>query len=165
MFSRKVNKNSLICRLQMSSPKFGKLKVQRSQCREIVCCVCAKKVKQNNKSIKKVSDKLAGLVRKFVFDGYTIQDPWYPTAICDSCRLTLSALEKVNFFCLFVGFPCTIKVCPSDTLIFLNSQCHSYTSFVKVHIFLIPKDKKAGVGPCQAQTKLRPYRFCIQKQA
>ena len=64
-----------------------------------VCCVCWRKVKKTNPNsgvFKVVSDNLSKLVRKFVFDGYSVQNTAHPTAICDTCRKTLTSLEKVS---------------------------------------------------------------------
>ena len=55
-----------------------------------------KKVKQDKHCIKVVSEKWSDLVRKFVFSGYSIHNPLHPTALCVTCRTTLSALDKVN---------------------------------------------------------------------
>ena len=79
--------------------KFGRVDKPRTheESRAIVCCVCSKKVKQDKHSIKIVSDKLSDLVRKFVFSGYSIHNPLHPTALCASCRLTLSAMDKVIY--------------------------------------------------------------------
>ena len=81
----------------MSLSKFGKVKVARSheECRAIICSVCSKKVKQNRSSIRFVSEKQANLLRKFVFAGYNVNNTMYPTGICDSCRVTLTAIDKV----------------------------------------------------------------------
>ena len=65
--------------------------------RTIICCVCSKKVKQDKHCIKVVSEKWSDLVRKFVFSGYSIHNPLHPTALCVTCRTTLSALDKVNY--------------------------------------------------------------------
>ena len=85
-------------RVKMSLSKFGKSHMPRSheECRAIVCCVCSRKVKQTPTSTGFVSEKLSILVRKFVFEGYNTQNSLYPTAMCVSCRLTLSVLDKVR---------------------------------------------------------------------
>ena len=70
--------------------------------RTIVCCVCSKKVKQDKHCIKVVSEKWSDLVRKFVFSGYSIHNPLHPTALCVTCRTTLSALDKVNYSVLIL---------------------------------------------------------------
>ena len=81
----------------MSLRKFGKVKVGRSheESRANVCCICSKKVKQNRCSIQVVSEKIANLFRKFVFADYNVNNNMYPTGICDSCRVTLTAIDKV----------------------------------------------------------------------
>ena len=83
--------------------KFGRVATARShdECRQVVCCVCSKKVKQKNKrsgTIKVISEKMSNLVRQYVFGGYSVQNPFHPTALCDSCRLTLCDFEKVLAF-------------------------------------------------------------------
>ena len=77
--------------------KFGRVDSARShdELRKIICCVCSKKVKQSKTSIKVVSEKLSLLVRKYVFSEFSIHNTLHPTGICDSCRLTLTAMEKV----------------------------------------------------------------------
>lgn len=64
----------------------------------MVCCCCARKVKFSKKhgSISRVSERYAVLVRKHVWENFTVENPTYPTGLCDSCRLTLVAFEKVN---------------------------------------------------------------------
>ena len=81
----------------MADRTFGKFKLPRSHddSRAVVCCVCSKKVKKNQPSMPVISEKFSNLVKKFVFDGYTIQNSLYPTALCGTCRLTLTAMEKV----------------------------------------------------------------------
>ena len=85
--------------VSLAMSKFGRVDKPRTheESRAIVCCVCSKKVKQDKHSIKIVSDKLSDLVRKFVFSGYSIHNPLHPTALCASCRLTLSAMVKVIY--------------------------------------------------------------------
>ena len=79
--------------------KFGKLESARThdESRAIVCCVCWKKVKQNQPKgvVKVLTDRLSQLVRKFVYDGYSDQNTAHPTAMCGNCRLILCALDKV----------------------------------------------------------------------
>ena len=79
--------------------KFGRLDSARTheQARAIICCVCGRKVRKNKTggTVTVVSEKLSNLVRKFVFDGFTVHNTTYPTAMCVTCRLALSALEKV----------------------------------------------------------------------
>ena len=62
-----------------------------------MCCVCGKKLKDNKGGVKVVSEKLADLVRQFVHTNYSIHNSSHPTAICGTCRVTLSVFEKV--FC------------------------------------------------------------------
>ena len=79
--------------------KFGRLASAwtHEQARAIICCVCGRKVKKNKTggTVAALSEKLSKLVRKFVFDGYTVHNTSYPTGMCVTCRLALSALEKV----------------------------------------------------------------------
>ena len=77
--------------------KFGKIKTPRShdESRAVVCCVCSKKLKVSQHSYKIINERWSNLVRKFVFIGYSTRNPSHPTALCDICRLTLSAMEKV----------------------------------------------------------------------
>ena len=89
--------------------KFGKLDRSRThdESRQLVCCVCSRKVNQANKRsgvTKILSEKMSDLVRKFVYDKYSVHNPLHPTALCGSCRLVLAAMEKVK-----IKF---IAVCP-----------------------------------------------------
>ena len=81
--------------------KFGKMEFSRSHddSRQIVCCVCSQKVNQANKrsgATKVISETMSDLVRRFVWDRYSIANPLHPTALCGGCRLTLVAMEKVK---------------------------------------------------------------------
>ena len=81
--------------------KFGKLHTPRTheEARQVVCCVCSKKVVHSNKRsgvTKTVSDNVAGLVRQFVYNKYSVLNPLHPTALCGGCRLVLKAMEKVK---------------------------------------------------------------------
>ena len=83
------------------SSKFGRVETSRTheEARQVVCCVCSRKVSQANKrsgAIKVVSDKMADLVRRFVYDRYSILNPLHPTALCVTCRLVLTAMERVK---------------------------------------------------------------------
>jgi ribosomal protein S26 len=79
--------------------KFGRQETARThdEARAIVCCVCGRKVKKNKTggTVKVVNEKLANLVRKFVFEGFSVSNTSHPTAICVTCRLALCAVEKV----------------------------------------------------------------------
>ena len=77
--------------------KFGNKKSARThdEARTCVCCVCAKKVKDNTGGVKLLSEKLANLVRQFVHTSYSIYNSSHPTAMCGTCRVTLTVFEKV----------------------------------------------------------------------
>lgn len=85
--------------------KYEKNKFARTheEARMCVCCCCGRKVKiQKGKTlIKVVDEKTQGLVVKFVFSDFSISNPSHPTSICTTCRLTLSAMEKVVYFLNF----------------------------------------------------------------
>ena len=44
--------------------------------------------------VKVVSDRWSNLVRKFIYEGFSVQNNSHPTALCVTCRLTLSSMEK-----------------------------------------------------------------------
>ena len=74
--------------------KFSKNPRTHDQARAIVCCACGRKVKKSNVHV--LSEKFENLVRKFVFDGFSVHNTAHPTALCVTCRLALSDLEKVG---------------------------------------------------------------------
>ena len=71
------------------------------EARCVICCVCAKKVKDNTGGRRIVSNKLAALVRQFVHGSYSTYNNSHQTAICSSCRLTLVELDKVTLNIIF----------------------------------------------------------------
>ena len=78
----------------MSPPKLHSAR-NHEEARGAICCVCAKKVGTNG--IKVISEKYADLVRKYIFSDYSVKTSCHPTAICGSCRQTLTSFEKVIF--------------------------------------------------------------------
>ena len=60
---------------------------------KIVCAACWRK----KKTVSNISEKMADLTRKFVFDGYNKTNGYHPTVLCDGCRKTLSDLDKVKY--------------------------------------------------------------------
>ena len=83
--------------------KFGNKKSARTheEARGCMCCVCGKKLKDNKGGVKLVSGKLADLVRQFVHKNYSIHNNSHPTAMCGTCRVTLSVFEKVFYKIIF----------------------------------------------------------------
>ena len=72
-----------------------------------VCAVCWRK----NKSMGRVSDKLADLIRKHVFKDFSTQKTYHPRVICDGCRKTITDIEKVgNYGRLVIDFQHIIYV-------------------------------------------------------
>ena len=74
------------------------------EARQIICCCCSKKTKSAKKHnpVRVVNDRFSDLVRKHVFSEYSVENISHPTALCDSCRLALVAIEKVrHIFSLF----------------------------------------------------------------
>ena len=78
---------------------FGRYDAARThdESRAIVCCVCGRKVKKSKAhgSVHVVSEKFSNLVRKFVYGGYSVHNTAHPTGLCITCRLALSAVDKV----------------------------------------------------------------------
>lgn len=81
----------------MSKFEKGPIARTHEEARRIVCCCCGKKCKciKNTGSAFIVTERFSGLVRRFVEATYSDQNPEHPVALCDSCRLALSAHEKV----------------------------------------------------------------------
>ena len=80
--------------------KYLKGKYARShyEARKVICCCCGKKVKCVKKSDSAfiVNERFSNLVRKFVLPEFSEHNESHPIALCDSCRLTLAAHEKVQ---------------------------------------------------------------------
>ena len=74
-------------------PKEQEFARTHSEARRVVCCVCGRKVTEGHT----VTERLATLVRQFVFEDYSTDNNCHPTGMCSTCRVTLGALEKVNF--------------------------------------------------------------------
>ena len=68
--------------------------------RQVICACCGKKVKKYNQTKAQtnvMSSKYEQLVKKHIFSDYSICNENYPTALCDSCRPTLVAIEKAKY--------------------------------------------------------------------
>ena len=84
--------------------KYEKGSTARSheESRQLICSCCAKKVRthKSRNPIKKMNVRYEHLLKLYVFSEYSVNNTSYPSALCDSCRLTLVAIEKVksNFF-------------------------------------------------------------------
>ena len=82
-----------------SLSKFGRQDTARThdEARAVVCCVCGRKVIKNKTggTTTCVSDKFEQLVRRFVYSRYSVHNTAHPTGLCVTCRLSLSAAEKV----------------------------------------------------------------------
>ena len=74
--------------------KYGR---SHDDARCVVCCVCAKKLKDGKGGRSVINKRLEDLVRLHVYKDYSVCNTAYPTAICGSCRVTLNCLEKVLF--------------------------------------------------------------------
>ena len=82
--------------------KYVNIKESRTheQSRQSVCCCCGRKVKfsGDKKTIRVIDEKLSSMIVKFVYSDFSISNSAHPTAICTTCRLALTAIEKVIFF-------------------------------------------------------------------
>ena len=58
----------------------------------IVCAACWRKPK----NVRGVSDRVADLIRQFVFKDYSKSNGYHPTVVCTGCQQTLSDLAKVK---------------------------------------------------------------------
>ena len=70
--------------------------ISHDEARAYICCVCGRKV--NTGGSKHVSPKLASLVCQFVNASFSVLNSFHPTGMCVTCRLTLSAYEKVIYW-------------------------------------------------------------------
>ena len=79
--------------------KYGRQDKARThtEARAIICCVCGRKPKKNKTggNISVVSEKWETLVKRFVYKDYSVHNTAHPTALCVTCRLGLSDLDKV----------------------------------------------------------------------
>ena len=57
-----------------------------------VCGVCFRKPKQFNK----ISEYTLNLIRKYVYEEYSLDDPSLPIIICTSCIKTVTVIESGN---------------------------------------------------------------------
>ena len=99
------------------------------QSRQLVCCCCGRKVKfsKDKKPITVIDEKLSGLIVKYVYSDFSISNSAHPTAICSTCRLTLTAMEKVIFY-LFLYF--VILIFCSRTQITQEESFHNYWTII-----------------------------------
>ena len=58
------------------------------KCRSKVCGVCLRKPKQFNK----ISEYTLSLIRKHVYESYSLEDESFPLIICTSCIKTVSVI-------------------------------------------------------------------------
>ena len=85
--------------------------ITHDEARAYICCTCGKKVNTKTGGVKVVSPKLANLVCQFVSARFSVQNSFHPTAICGTCRLTLTAYEKVYYFVIQVYLENRGKYC------------------------------------------------------
>ena len=80
----------------MSSSKFVKKEAARTheEARTSVCCACWKKTGDRKEIVKVVGERWASLVRQNIFSEFSVINTAHPTALCVTCRLALSAIEK-----------------------------------------------------------------------
>jgi uncharacterized CHY-type Zn-finger protein len=77
--------------------KFAGKKFARTHedARAVVCCVCARKLKDKKGGMPVINTRIEILVRQFVHKDYSVHNIAHPTAICGSCRVALCSREKV----------------------------------------------------------------------
>ena len=63
------------------------------EARKVVCCACGRKAKKGG--ISCVSPRFESLVCQYVYENFSVQNTYHPTAMCTTCRITLTAFEKV----------------------------------------------------------------------
>ena len=64
----------------------------------VVCAACWRK----NKTVCRVSDRVADQIREHVYKDYSTKNSNHPKVICAGCQKTLSDLDKVWNTYLFV---------------------------------------------------------------
>ena len=75
------------------------LELMNSQGNQFVVVVVEKSSSvEIKKNIKVIDEKLSSMIVKFVYSDFSISNSAHPTAICTTCRLALTAIEKVIFF-------------------------------------------------------------------
>ena len=78
-----------------------KLKVARSHGDSLECiCVACWRKKGN---MRPVNDKVNGLLKLYVYDGYMRDSGYHPTVVCDGCRKILSDIEKVYLLLPYIS--------------------------------------------------------------
>ena len=60
------------------------------ECRQKVCGVCLRKAKE----IRPITEECLILIKNFHYDGYSLDDNFFPLVVCKSCSLALKAYEK-----------------------------------------------------------------------
>ena len=115
--------------------KFASKARTHEEARAVVCCVCGRKVVARKGGFPCVSDRLANLVSKYVYENFSVQNSYHPTAICGTCRVTLGAFEKVN----------------------IAINCHLFWSVNKYkHLFQNPNQSKYRFPPFLNYDNLAP---------
>ena len=73
------------------------------ECRQLIYTICSKKVKstKGHSAITVLSERYEKIIKDFIIPDFSLGDDFYPTALCDTCRLGLVALEKVTEHILF----------------------------------------------------------------
>ena len=79
-------KNCQNCNKHSKKLKMNEHNSKRSK----LCVICCRFGKPMSQSIQE-------LVREFVVEGYSVQDPRFPAGICDTCRLVLGKFKKGDF--------------------------------------------------------------------
>ena len=75
--------------------------ITHDEARAYICCTCGKKVNTKTGGVKAVSPKMANLVCQYVCASFSVQNTVHPTAMCGTCRLTLTAYDKVYYLDFF----------------------------------------------------------------
>ena len=71
--------------------------ITHDEARAYICCTCGRKVNIKTGGVKVVSPKLANLVCQYVSASFSAQNTFHPTAMYGTCRLTLTAYDKVYY--------------------------------------------------------------------
>ena len=68
--------------------------VTHEESTRLVCAVCFRK----KDSARLVTGKLEQLIRKYVYEEYSVTNSEMPQVICNGCRITIQEVDLVSYF-------------------------------------------------------------------
>ena len=82
--------NLILCSNQESKMNFQKKQRSHDENRAVLCCACGKK----DQKCSLVTPAVQECVKTEIYQGYTIDDRYYPSGICTACRRYLFIARK-----------------------------------------------------------------------